>query len=43
LLAAVELSFKHPDDGRPMLISAPPSPDFADCIRQLGWDYPTIP
>jgi len=37
LLAAVELSFRHPEDGRPMLLSAPPGPDFADCIRQLGW------
>jgi tRNA pseudouridine65 synthase len=37
LLASVSLSFKHPDDGRPMLLSAPPSADFADCIRQLGW------
>ena len=41
LLAAVELGFRHPDDGRPMLLSAPPSADFADCIRQLGWLYPT--
>lgn len=37
LLAAVELGFRHPDDGRTVVISAPPSPDFADCLRQLGW------
>jgi tRNA pseudouridine65 synthase len=37
LLAAVRLSFHHPDDDRPVILSAPPSPDFADCIRQLGW------
>lgn len=43
LLAAVELRFRHPDDGREVVISAPPSPDFADCIRQLGWTYPIPP
>jgi len=37
LLAAVRLGFRHPDDGREVILSAPPSPDFADCIRQLGW------
>lgn len=37
LLAAVRLAFAHPDDGRPVAISAPPAPDFADCIRRLGW------
>lgn len=38
LLAAVALRFRHPDDGREVILSAPPGPDFADCIRQLGWD-----
>lgn len=38
LLAAVRLGFRHPDDGRAVILSAPPGPDFADCIRQLGWD-----
>ena len=37
LLAAVSLSFRHPDDGRPVLLSTPPSTDFIDCIRRLGW------
>jgi tRNA pseudouridine65 synthase len=37
LLASVGLSFRHPDDGRAVVLSAPPAPDFADCIRQLGW------
>lgn len=37
LLASVGLGFRHPDDGREVILSAPPAPDFADCIRQLGW------
>lgn len=41
LLAAVGLAFKHPDDGREVILSAPPSPDFADCLRKLGWPDPT--
>lgn len=42
LLAAVRLAFRHPDDGRPVVISTPPAPDFADCIRQLGWGDLTV-
>ncbi|NTV94728.1 MAG: pseudouridylate synthase [Thiobacillus sp.] len=42
LLAAVRLAFRHPDDGRPVVISAPPGPDFADCLRHLGWDNLTV-
>ena len=38
LLAAIRLGFRHPDDGRAVVLSAPPSPDFTDCIRQLGWE-----
>jgi tRNA pseudouridine65 synthase len=37
LLAAVGLSLRHPDDDREMLLCAPPAPDFADCLAQLGW------
>jgi tRNA pseudouridine65 synthase len=37
LLAAVNLGFCHPDDGRTVTLNAPPSPDFTDCLRQLGW------
>ncbi|MDD5365838.1 MAG: pseudouridine synthase [Gallionellaceae bacterium] len=37
LLASVSLGFRHPGDGRPVVLSAPPGADFADCIRQLGW------
>jgi tRNA pseudouridine65 synthase len=37
LLASVELRIRHPDDGRDVILCAPPSPDFADCMRQLGW------
>jgi tRNA pseudouridine65 synthase len=42
LLASVDLGFKHPDDSRSMLLSAPPSPDFIDCIRQLGWNSQSV-
>lgn len=37
LLAAVRLACRHPEDGRPLIIAAPPGPDFVACIAQLGW------
>jgi tRNA pseudouridine65 synthase len=40
MLAAVEMRIRHPDDGREVILCAPPSPDFADCLNRLGWgDY----
>jgi tRNA pseudouridine65 synthase len=36
MLASVGLAFHHPD-GQQLELAAPPSPDFVDCIRQLGW------
>jgi tRNA pseudouridine65 synthase len=37
LLASTQLRFRHPDDGREVVLCAPPGPDFADVARQLGW------
>lgn len=38
LLACVELRFRHPADGREMLLRAPVGDQFAAVVRSLGWD-----
>lgn len=43
MLAAVELGFRHPDDGRTVTLRASPSNDFLACLEHLGWtsSHPT--
>lgn len=38
LLACTRLELKHPQDGRTLIISAPPEQSFAAVLRALGWD-----
>lgn len=38
LLACTRLEFRHPGDGRPLAIDAPPADDFAGVLAGLGWD-----
>jgi len=37
LLAAVELTFPHPADGRPLTVCAPPEESFFNLIERFGW------
>lgn len=38
LLAAVEMEFDHPRDGRPLRLVAPLDETFTNVLRQLGWE-----
>lgn len=38
LLACTELGFKHPDDGRALLLRKPVGDQFASVVEQLGWN-----
>jgi tRNA pseudouridine65 synthase len=38
LLHAERLAFRHPDDGRWMIVRAPARADFRDVLDALGWD-----
>jgi tRNA pseudouridine65 synthase len=37
LLAAVELGFRHPVTGEQVVLKAPPSADFDDVLKGIGW------
>lgn len=37
LLASVELEFRHPGDGRDMLLTCPPARDMLELFESLGW------
>jgi tRNA pseudouridine65 synthase len=48
LLAALEMRLRHPVSGEPLILRAPLAGDFADVLRQLGWDgvpitFPIVP
>ncbi len=40
LLACLEMSLRHPCDGRPLELQAPLAADFASLLTQLGWPPP---
>ena len=37
LLACTALELTHPANGEPLSLNAPPSDDFMDVLKQLGW------
>ncbi len=37
LLASTELTFRQPEDNRPMTLICPPAPELLDLFDQLGW------
>jgi len=37
LLACTELGFRHPDDGRTIILQAPVGDQFAEVMERLGW------
>jgi tRNA pseudouridine65 synthase len=43
LLAAVELTFRHPVTGARVVLRAQPSADFAAVMQQMGWTMPMPP
>lgn len=37
LLACTKMRLMHPVSGRPLILEAPPAPDFAEVLDKLGW------
>lgn len=40
LLACLEMSLQHPENGAPLALQAPLAPDFAALLPRLGWSWP---
>jgi len=40
LLHAWQLGFPHPQDGRPLRVSAPPAGEFLKAMALFGWSAP---